>query len=228
MDEHGNVAKYYSHFYSQMIGMESTGLLALLWKFPHKLMEKPFKTNEGYRILELGAGQGEHIQFVVDNYSEYVALDLDVERLLKISSTTKERLSLRCGDATTLDFSDRTFDRIIATCLLAHLKEPEAALHEWRRVLKPSGKITIYVPCEPGLALRVFRSLFTRPKAAKLGFQGYDLFIARDHLNSAANLRVLLAHVFKGDNISYHFIPFRFRSWYLNLFFVVQISKLGD
>ena len=221
----GNVNKYYSDFYSQMIGKDSTGILSRLWRYPHKLMEKPFKTNDGFKILELGTGEGEHIEFVADDYSEYIALDLDSSRLSHVSAMGIKKVHPQQGDANLLNFPSSSFDRVIATCLLAHLKEPETALLEWRRVLKPGGSLSIYIPCEPGIALRVFRNLFTKRKATKLGYVGYDLFIARDHLNAAERLCVLLSHAFEDDLIDFNFMPFKLKSWYLNLFIVVQISK---
>lgn len=221
----GNVDKYYSDFYSQMIGKDSTGVLSRLWRYPHKLMEKPFKSNAEFRILELGTGEGEHIEFVSDDYSEYIALDLDSSRLRHVAAMAKDRVTPYFGDANPLNFPDATFDRVIATCLLAHLKEPEGALKEWRRVLKPGGSLSIYIPCEPGIALRVFRSLFTKRKARKLGFEGYDLFIARDHLTAADRLCVLLSHTFEDDKVDINFMPFKLKSWYLNLFIIAQISK---
>jgi len=78
-------------------------------------------------------------------------------------------------DAVSLPFPDQCFDRVIATCLIAHLKDPEVALTEWRRVLRKGGELTMYVPCELGFSLRLFRKLFLAPKAKRLGFQGLNL-----------------------------------------------------
>lgn len=71
----------------------------------------------------------------------------------------------------------------------------------------------------------MFRSLFTKRKARKLGFEGYDLFIARDHLTAADRLCVLLSHTFEDDKVDFNFMPFKLKSWYLNLFIIAQISK---
>ena len=42
-----------------------------------------------------------------------------------------------------LPFKDESFEIILCTGLLEHLKEPEAALKEMKRVLKPKGKILL-------------------------------------------------------------------------------------
>ena len=226
-EEYGNVSKYYSDFYSQVIGHDSRGILNFLWKYPHKKMEKKFKSNFGYRILEVGAGEGEHIDFVVDDYAEYLATDVDTARLKKLSERNLPNLNVAKVDAQVTSFPDNHFDRIIATCLLAHLPKPEEALNEWQRILKPGGSLTIYIPCEPGLALKTFRRFFTMPKAKRLGYKGYDLFIARDHKNSADRLCTLISHVFRSDRFQLSFLPLPIKSWYLNLFIIAQIEKTG-
>jgi phosphatidylethanolamine/phosphatidyl-N-methylethanolamine N-methyltransferase len=224
-DNFGSVEEFYSKFYSRMIGKDSSGLLSHLWKYPHKLMEKPYKTNEGSTILEVGAGEGEHLGFVIGNFTLYVAQDIDASRLKRFENLGNQKVVTQPGDATQLEFSKETFDRVIATCLLAHLKSPELALAEWRRVLKKGGGLTVYIPCDPGISLRIFRTLFTKPKARKLGYRGYDLFIAREHTNSAQNLVVFLKNVFKDDRIKLRYFPFSIRSWGLNLFIIAEITK---
>jgi phosphatidylethanolamine/phosphatidyl-N-methylethanolamine N-methyltransferase len=208
-----------------MIGLDATGILSKLWKYPHYVMEREFKDNSSKDILEIGVGEGEHIHFVQPNYRKYVALDIDKVRLQKISEMDVEGLEVVLGNAEKLDFEDESFDRVIATCLLVHLLEPEKALKEWHRVLRPGGSATIYVPCEPGLILKIFRNIVTKPKARKLGFNGYDLFIARDHLTSADRVITLTNHVFAASKTRIDYFPFGIRSWYLNLFLVIRITK---
>ena len=178
----GNVETYYKYFYSRMMGLNASGLMRLLWKYPHKLMEKPFKGQHFDKILELGAGSGEHLHATSPKCAYYFATDI-------------------------------------------HLENPEIGLNEWRRVVKPGGILTIYLPCEPGLILRMFRKFVSNRKANKLGYSGFSLYIARDHVNSAQNMMEVIKHVFREDRIRMTFRPFPLRSWYLNLFIVVQITK---
>ena len=211
-----------------MIGRDATGVLGFLWQYPHKLMEKGFKSNEGLRILEVGAGEGEHMDFVAFDFAEYIATDLDSTRLEKLNQRNLENLQVASVDAAHTHYPDQHFDRVVATCLLAHMLKPEETLQEWRRILKLGGALTIYIPCEPGLALKTFRKLFTKRKAERMGYRGYDLFMARDHINSADKLCTLVAHVFRDDQYKLVFRPFPIKSWYLNLFLVVQIRKTGN
>ena len=221
----GNVEVYYKEFYSKMMGHSSDGILSILWKYPHRVMEKPFKSNSELKVLELGFGEGEHLGFVVSDFSEYVATDIDLERLERVRNNLPANVILQECNASAIPFPDQTFDRIIATCLIAHLDNPEESLVEWRRVLKPGGRLTIYVPCEPGLALRLFRKLFTAPKAKRLGYEGFNLYIARDHVNDSFRILNLAAEVFGRDKFKQVFRPFFIRSWYLNLFCILQVEK---
>ena len=221
----GNVETYYKYFYSRMMGLNASGLMRLLWKYPHKLMEKPFKGQHFDKILELGAGSGEHLHATSPKCAYYFATDIDLNRLQAIPCNNDFEVIKSFQDATSLTFKDEEFSRLIATCLLAHLENPEIGLNEWRRVVKPGGILTIYLPCEPGLILRMFRKFVSNRKANKLGYSGFSLYIARDHVNSAQNMMEVIKHVFREDRIRMTFRPFPLRSWYLNLFIVVQITK---
>lgn len=223
--DRGNVEIYYQDFYSKMMGHEAKGFLSLLWRYPHRVMEKSFKSNAGKRILELGFGEGEHLSFVASDFAEYLATDIDAKRLERFRPKLLPNAKLMQCDAVSLPFPDQSFDRVIATCLIAHLNDPEFALTEWRRVLKKGGELTMYVPCEPGFSLRLFRKLFSAPKAKRLGFEGYNLYIARDHINDAFRVLNLAAEVFREDTFHQIFRPFVIRSWYLNLFCVVHVTK---
>lgn len=219
----GSQETYYGEFYSQVVGINTTGLLSFFWKYPHNLLEKSFKTNKGFKIIEVGAGQGEHLDFVVPDYSEYFLTDNNINQLRKISFKKSYRIKIKKVDAESIKFQDNTFDRLISTCLLSHLNNPEKAIMEWRRIVKHDGYISIYLSTDPSIALRVFRKFTTKRKASRLGFTGYDLFIAREHKNSAQSLIDVLKHNFRNDEIKIVFRPFGFKSWYLNLVCIIQV-----
>ena len=54
------------------------------------------------------------------------------------------------GDALRLPFADGTFDRVIASEVLEHIPDDEAAMAELARVLRPGGTMAVTVPrCGP-------------------------------------------------------------------------------
>jgi ubiquinone/menaquinone biosynthesis C-methylase UbiE len=219
---YGDQNHFYEFFYPRTIGVEAKGLRSVLWRYPHKIVEKKFKTNQGKTILEVGAGNGEHIPFVSKDFKRYISSDISTISLNRILEADNfEKLQV---DAESLPFANDAFDRLIAMCLLAHLKNPEDALNEWLRVSKNGSTIQIYVPCEPGLALRFFRFLITAPAVKKMGYEGFDLFMAREHRNSALNLMRYIEEVFHFSKIKKIKRPFPFLSWNLNLFYIFEIE----
>lgn len=219
----GDVKYFYDSIYKEIIGNKSGGILSRLAAYPHKVIERNFKSNEKLEILEVGAGSGEHLDFVINNFDRYVALDIDEVRLSQINLVDRKKVSIMRGNAAELQLPSKSFDRVIATCVLAHLNEPELALQDWRRVLKECGLISIYVPCEPGIALRLFRRISTARAARKKGFNGYFLCNARDHIHSAHNLDLFISNAFANDTITKIRKPFPIRSWYLNLFTLYEV-----
>jgi hypothetical protein len=104
----------------------------------------------------------------------------------------------------------------------------ESCLEEWRRVVRTKGTISIYLPCEPGIALTVFRKLVSAQKAKKLGYRGFNVYIARDHINDFVRMRTLINHIFQSDAVTYKLRPFPGFSWYLNMFSIVEITIMKD
>lgn len=221
----GNQDLFYRDYYSKTIGNNATGLRSLLWKYPHRLFEKRFKSNLNQKILEVGAGNGEHLNFVAQDFNSYVALDIRISKGLK--SYDSENIKTLEGDVCNLDrFQDSEFNRVISMCLLAHLSDPEKALREMRRVASNGSTIQIYLPCEPGLALRVFRRLVTSPAVKRMGYQGFDVFMAREHRNALYPLTVLINNVFRRDKIRTYRRPFPLLGWYFNLFYLVEVEVI--
>jgi SAM-dependent methyltransferase len=54
------------------------------------------------------------------------------------------RVSFSVGDAAATGQADSSFDLVIAHTVYSHLVDPEAALAEARRVLKPDGQLVIF------------------------------------------------------------------------------------
>jgi phosphatidylethanolamine/phosphatidyl-N-methylethanolamine N-methyltransferase len=218
----GSLEHYYSNFYHLMIGHKSKGLSKFLSAYPHKLMESKFKSNRGFKILEVGVGDFEHLPYVVPNYVRYTGVDTRQPK--NFNEVAAHNLNFLKSDVHKLPYQNEEFDRVIATCLIIHLTQPEEAIEEWLRVLKPGGKITMYVALEPSIILQLFRKIYMRRKALKMGFEGYDLFIARDHITYG--LRIINIIKSKYPNIhTLRFRPIPLSAWFINAFCVAEIDK---
>ena len=123
-----------------------------------------------------------------------------------------------------MTYDEHSFDRLVATCLLIHLPEPEQALAQWRRMVRPGGLLSIYVPCDPGALLRLTRKFTTARKVRKLGFDRYDLVLAREHRNHAGALDILDSAQLPRRRAARSTIGrSRSPSWNLNFFAVYQV-----
>lgn len=81
------------------------------------------------RVLDVGAGRA-YLQDVVEDYT---ALDISP------SARRFCRKQFVLGSATAMPFPDNTFDAAWSIWMLEHVPNPEQALREMRRVVKPGG-----------------------------------------------------------------------------------------
>lgn len=96
------------------------------------------------KVLEVGSGRG----YLQDLVEDYTGLDLSP------SVARHYHKKFVVGSATALPFPDNTFDAIWTVWVLEHIPEPEKAMREMRRVLKPGGKLFLMAAwnCKPWLA----------------------------------------------------------------------------
>ena len=90
---------------------------------------------EGKRVLEVGSGRG----YLQDVVTDYTGLDLSA------SVAGHYHKPFVVGSATKLPFETSSFDAIWTVWVLEHIGEPERALLEMRRVLKPRGLLFLFV-----------------------------------------------------------------------------------
>ena len=145
----------------------------------------------GGRILEVGVGTG----ISLPDYSKQnriVGIDIS-EPMLRKARLRVNDLGLsnvediKVMDAQRLEFEDKSFDVVVAQYVVTAVPDPEAALDEFARVLKPGGEIVLLsrVGAEAGLR-RVLEHLFA-PVARQLGWrtefawERYARWVERPH-----------------------------------------------
>jgi SAM-dependent methyltransferase len=103
----------------------------------------------GLTALELGSGFG----YFADQAPTLIASDISLETCVAIAKRGHRR-TVRV-DALNIPFRDQTLGFIFAFDVLEHLQDPEAALNDAHRVLKPGGYFIAAVPNLEGLGARV-------------------------------------------------------------------------
>ena len=189
----------------------------------HKSIEGKVKASHFDTVLELGAGNGEHKRFVTHTFHKYIEIDIRNKNTIADFQTIQTGAYF-CDAVELKPIPDDSIDRLIATCLIVHLSNPELALKNWRRVISPGGELTIFVPSEPGFMLRFFRFFSTARKAKKFGFCHSQIHL-REHINSYLYINMLIREVFENFTISRFRFPFSFLSWNFSLYDVYVIKK---
>ena len=175
------------------------------------------------KILEVGAG-GQHARYLRHSFDRLIECDIRPENIPNVADDSRIVKEFKTVDAHNLPYVDNCFHRLIATCLLAHLSDPEKALEEWKRVVRPGGVISICVPCEPGFLLRISQTMITRRKQKSLGYNG-RLLHYREHRKHYPGMMTFIRQIYGSDAIVTRY-PFPFLSWNFNLWSIVQVESL--
>lgn len=123
-------------------------LKTLFLSFYYKTFTKELKKLEIKSVLDIGCGEG----FILNKLKEegigksWEGIDYSKEAI-EIGKKTHPNLSLKQGSIYDSKFKDNSFDLVVCTEVLEHLKEPKKALKE---VIRISNKyVLLSVPNEP-------------------------------------------------------------------------------
>lgn len=96
----------------------------------------------GGSVLELGAGTGLNVPHYRDDLDRLVLSEPEpnmAERLRKKVAAVGSQAEVVRAPGELLPFEDESFDSIVGTLVLCTVHDPEAAISEAKRVLKPGG-----------------------------------------------------------------------------------------
>jgi len=97
------------------------------------------------KILDIGCSGGPVMQFLKKKgYGEIYGIDISKNAVRLCQKNKIKNVSVM--DGAKPSFSNEKFDLIIASDILEHIKNDSSALVEWKRILKPGGKLIVFVP----------------------------------------------------------------------------------
>jgi SAM-dependent methyltransferase len=135
---------YERHFRSE--GYRPPGpFLDLLHKYKLRKLAGWFRGYFRGRVLDVGCGLSLFSEIGPGWGFEIVAGDLVFGRM-KQRKDAVPWIDWSVFDASRLPFRSESFDGLFAGEILEHLPDPEAALAEWNRVLKPGGVLIVTTP----------------------------------------------------------------------------------
>ncbi len=222
------IDRWYSQEYQRVT---YSGIARVVQRMMHESLEaRHTKADSFRRVLEVGGLTGQHRQFVQHSYESYVSVDLIHPNCILSSGTYQSSVtSFVQADVHMLPFAENTFDRVLCTCLLHHLDDPEFALMEMRRVVKPQGKVDLFLSADPGLLFRLARTVGPHLAARLEGLGSIKSLVdARDHRNHVGSLRRIIRHVFRNDTVVERSYPVPRMTWNSSLWFTYRISFDSD
>lgn len=101
----------------------------------------------GQAVLEIGCGDGYFTSRVASDWgwSSYYGCDFSIHKLKRLRGHLRSATAVS-ADAESLPFADSLFDIAVCFETIEHLLDPEAALSEMWRVLKPTGVLVLSTP----------------------------------------------------------------------------------
>jgi arsenite methyltransferase len=103
-------------------------------------------------VLEIGFGPGHGIQAAASRATQGRVAGVDFSQTMLEQATGRNAVAIDAGlvelclgDATALLYPENTFHKAFATNVIYFWKDPLAYLRELHRVLKPGGRVALYV-----------------------------------------------------------------------------------
>lgn len=101
------------------------------------------------RLLDVATGPGVVAAGAVARNIDTIGLDFAFEAI-EIASRRVPGAHFEVGDAQAMSYADASFDVVICAYGIIHMPDPERALNEMYRVLRPGGRIAVSVWEAPG------------------------------------------------------------------------------
>jgi phosphatidylethanolamine/phosphatidyl-N-methylethanolamine N-methyltransferase len=146
----------------------------------------------GGRVLEVGVGTGISLPLYAPNVRVF-GTDISEAMLAKakrrvVEQRLKNIEGLAVMDAEKLEFADSSFDVVMAQYVVTAVPNPEVALSEFARVLRPGGELIILTRVSADQGLRRVIEQALQPVVRRLGFRTAEFAWSR-YMNWLAGAR---------------------------------------
>jgi SAM-dependent methyltransferase len=163
------------------------------------------------QVLEIGAGDIRHLQYLQGKPSEYVLADVSSEMMAfaqqKLTDKAIAHRSILLKRNQPLPLADESVDVIVSFYSLEHLYPLQPYLQDMHRVLRPGGILIGAIPAEGGLAWGGGRMLTSRRWFKKNTQIDPDKIICWEHPNFADHIISELDAVFQRKSMVHWPMP---------------------
>lgn len=117
---------------------------------PTRLAVAALGARPGQAMLDIGCGTGEAVALLANTGADVTGIDRSTAMLDQAARRNRRamaagRVTLRRADFTDLPFAAATFDGILAANVAYFWADPPAMTGELRRLLRPGGRLVVYV-----------------------------------------------------------------------------------
>ncbi len=166
---------------------------------------------QGKKILEIACGRGQLSAYLAGQGAEVIAADFSMNALHVLKQEGRDRqLQVVNADATRLGFRNNSFDFVVSCETIEHVLAPWDALEEYRRILRPGGKLLLTFPSylnSYGL-YRLYLKATGRPYNSGVAIQPIENWLFSFHV--AARLKRIGLHLtYQGGSGFYGLWPGR-------------------
>jgi demethylmenaquinone methyltransferase/2-methoxy-6-polyprenyl-1,4-benzoquinol methylase len=128
-------------------------------------VRKALQLEPGQLVLDIAAGTGTSSAAFTAAGADVIAADFSLG-MLEVGKARNPAIPFVAADALALPFADSSFDRVTISFGLRNVADRMIALEEFRRVIKPGGRLVICEFSHPTLA--PFRRVYTEYLMAAL------------------------------------------------------------
>lgn len=133
--------------YSRGVQEELNSEKRQAWK---QLILENAPDKEVLKILDAGCGPGFFPIILGEEGHEVTGIDITENMIARAKENVEangQKAELMTMDCQDLKFEDNTFDLVISRNITWTLGDPKRAYQEWKRVLKPGGRVLVFDAC---------------------------------------------------------------------------------
>lgn len=182
----------------QKLGLKIIGMPHTEMRMRWRIISRNLNVKRRMKILDAGCGIGLLSFEMMKKGVDITGIDISKDKIVAanriLNSLDTKNIRFLEGDITSLDFKDESFDRIICSDVLEHVKNDIGALKELSRVLKKEGEAVFTFPyinphtartmrefghVRVGYDLKSFKSKIKNTRLSIVKSRGYTYFFGK-------------------------------------------------